>query len=75
MEYAWTTRGERVDHAWNTRSKHSVINDVLNDSTILSERIKEDYETKRVLNFDSVLNEHNELINIKKTRFKRLLFY
>ena len=35
----------------------------------------EDYETKRVLNFESVLNEHNELINIKKTRFKRLLFY
>ena len=39
---------------------------VLNDSTILSERIKEDYETKRVLNFDSVLNEHNSLLGIKR---------
>ena len=39
---------------------------VLNDSTILSERIKEDYETKRVLNFESVKNEHHELINMKK---------
>ena len=72
-------RGIRVNHAWNTRLKQSVINDVLkiglNDSTILSERIKEDYETKRILNFESFLNEHNELINVKKTRFKRLLFY
>jgi hypothetical protein len=24
------------------------------------------YGTKRVLNFESVLNEHNELINLKK---------
>ncbi len=27
---------------------------------------------KRVSNFDSAVNEQNELINIKKTRFKRL---
>ncbi len=33
---------------------------VLNDSIILRERIKEDYGTKRFLNFDSVLNKHNE---------------
>jgi hypothetical protein len=39
----------------------------LNDSINLSEKIK-DYGTrfKRVLNFDSVLKKHNELINIKK---------
>ena len=62
-----------MNHAWNTRLKQSV-NDfytfwtyVLNDSTILSERIKVDYDTKRVLNFDSVINEHHELINMKKT--------
>ena len=39
---------------------------VLNDSIILSERLKEDYETKRVLNFVSVLNQQIELFNIKK---------
>ncbi len=50
-----------MQNASNTRLKQSVI-----DSTILSERIKEDYENKRVLNFDSVINEHHELINIKK---------
>ena len=43
-----------------SRLKHTVLNDVLNDSIILCERIKEDYETKRVL------NEQNEIINIKK---------
>jgi len=30
--------------------------------------MKEDYGANRVLNFDSVLYEHNELINLKKKR-------
>jgi hypothetical protein len=45
-------------YAWNTRFKQSVINDVLNDSNILSRRIKEDNENKRILNYDSVLNDY-----------------
>jgi hypothetical protein len=56
---------------------------VLNDSIIFSGRIKKDYGTKRVLNFDSVVNEHNELINMKKRviydvlniRFKRFNYF
>jgi hypothetical protein len=59
--YAFLILAQREVHGRNTRLKHTV----LNDSTILSERIKEDYGTKRVLNFDSVLNEQTELINIK----------
>jgi hypothetical protein len=35
-------------------------------SSNFKRRIREDYGTKRVLNFDSVVNEQNELINIKK---------
>ncbi len=35
-----------------SRLKHSVINVVLNASIFLSERIKDDYGTKRVLDFD-----------------------
>ncbi len=54
----------------NKPLKTTFLITVLTDSTIVSERIEEDYETKRVLNFDSVSNEHNELIKIKKMRFK-----
>ena len=61
VRYALVTRIKTF-----SRLKHTVLNDSI---ILLCERIKEDCETNRVL------NEQNELINIKKkqkTRFKRL---
>ena len=47
---------------------NDVLNDVLNVSIILCEWIKEDYDTKRVV------NEQNELINIKNDAFQTIVF-
>ena len=44
------------------------------DSTNFKRRKKDDYGTKRVLNFDSVVNERNELINIKNDAFQTIVF-
>jgi hypothetical protein len=58
-----------LHNAWNTRLKQSVKTYVLNGSNILNRRLNDDCGNKRVLNFDSVLNKHNELIKIINKKY------